>query len=271
MIIVLAVILILLLYVIGGDRGLVTFITLCWNIVVLSVSIILMSWGFDPFIVAFLSCLLICSATMFYQNGTNSKTIAAFWSVIMILLILFAAAYTVGYASHIRGINEIMQHEDEIMGLSPDININMAKIAVSMIITGLIGAAMDTSIAVSSAVYEVFKNNRSLSALELFKSGINIGSDVLGTTVNTLFFACIGESMMLFILFRSYNYSFLEVINSKAFFQEFVNIMFSSISCILVIPLTAAMISYMLKNPERLKKYLKEDSLLSDQKDEAAD
>ena len=257
-------ILVVLLYVVGGERGIVTFISLCFNIAVLAASIVAMSWGLDPLIVTFISCLLICSITMFYQNGKNAKTIAAFWSVVVVLLILFALTYTVGYEAHIRGINEIMRREDEVMGLSPDINISMAKIAVSMIITGLIGAAADTSIAVASAVYEVYKNNRSLSQRELFKSGTTIGRDVLGANVNTLYFAFIGESMSLFILFKTYSYSLAEVINSKAFIQEFSNIMISCLSCILVIPLTAAMISFILKNPEKLKKQLEEDELFAD-------
>lgn len=171
-------------------------------IVVLSISIIFMSWGFDPVIVTFISSLLICYITLFYQNGKNSKTIASFWSVALVLLILFAVTYTVGYESHIRGLSTILQRESDVFGLSPDINIDMAKIAVAMIITGLIGAATDTSIAVSSAVYE-----------------------------------------------------------------EFVNIIFSCLSCIMVIPLTALAISFILIHPERLKKHLKEDELLSDSGD----
>lgn len=267
MIIVLAAILIILLYVIGGDRGIVTFISLCFNIAVLLVSITFMSWGFDPVIVTFISCLLICYITLFYQNGKNSKTIASFWSVAAVLFILFTVTYSVGYESHIRGISTVLQRESEVFGLSPDINADMAKIAVSMIITGLIGAATDTSIAVSSAVYEVFRNNRNLNGAELFRSGMSIGGDILGTTVNTLYFAYIGESMMLFILFRNHNYSLAEIVNSKAFFQEFVNITFSCISCVMVIPLTALVISSILTRPEKLKKYLDEDDLFSDSKD----
>ena len=257
----LAVILIILLYLIGGERGIITFISLCFNIAVLSISIILMSWGWDPVIVTFVSCLIICYISLFYQNGKNSKTVASFCAVIIILLILFAVSYFVGNVSHLGGINEIMRYEDEIARLAPDINISMRKIAVSMIITGLIGAAMDASIAVSSAVYEVFKNNRCLSLMELFKSGINIGGDILGATVNTLYFACLGESLTLFILFKNYHYSILEVINSKAFCQEFVDITFSCISCILVIPLTAIIISYILKNLNKFEKYLLDDEL----------
>lgn len=261
---VLAIILILLLYIIGGERGIITSISLCFNIIVLSVSIVLMSWGWNPVIVTFISCIFICSITFFYQNGKNAKTIASFWSVIAVLLILFAISYYYSYAAHLGGINEIMQREDELLGLSPDINISMAKIAVCMIITGLIGAAMDASIAVSSAVYEVFRHNRDLSMMELYRSGTHIGSDILGATINTLYFACLGEALSLFLIFKNYHYSFLEVINSKAFFQEFTYITISCISCILVIPLTSIVISYILKNPEKLKKHLEEDALFAD-------
>ncbi|HML36268.1 MAG TPA: YibE/F family protein [Bacillota bacterium] len=252
----LAIILVVLLYIIGGARGVLTFISLSFNIAVLSISIILMSWGWDPVIVTFISCLIICYITLIYQNGVNAKTIASFFSVIIVLLVLVAISYFAGYLFHLGGINEIMKYEDEVTRYSPDIDINMAHIAVSMIITGLIGAAMDASIAVSSAVYEVSKNNALLGFSELFRSGINIGGDILGATVNTLYFACLGESLTLFILFKNYHYSFFEVINSKAFCQEFADIIFSCISCTLVIPLTAFVISYILKNPNKFEKYL---------------
>lgn len=264
MIIVLAAILAILLYAVGGERGILTFLTLCWNIAVLSISIVLISWGWEPITITFLSCLLICSATLFYQNGKSGKTYAAFFSVILILLILVLPAYLLGLNSHIQGLNELMLREDEIVGLTPNINIDIVKIAVSMMITGLIGAATDTAMAISSAVYEVFRNNRQLSTVELFRSGIRIGKDVLGTTINTLYFACIGESMMMFLLFKSYHYSFWRLINSKAFFQEFTDIIFSCLACILVIPLSAAVTSFLLKNPAKFKRLLDEDVLFFD-------
>lgn len=261
MIALLAIILAILLYVVGGERGIVTFISLCCNALILSLSIAMMSWGLNPLVVTFISSILICNITLFYQNGKNSKTIASFISVIIVLLILIILTYKMGYQTKIQGINEILQYNDVVSGLSIDIDIDMAKIAVAMVITGLIGAAMDTSMAVSSAVYEVYRNNRNLNNKELFKSGINIGQDILGTTVNTLYFACIGESMMLFILFKNYNYSILDTINSKAFFEEFLYIIFSGIACVLIIPITSMIMSYILTNPEKLKKQLNEDEL----------
>lgn len=257
-----AIILIILLYLIGGERGLITFVSLFFNVIVLAISTSLIAWGFNPLVVTFISCILICNITLFYQNGKNAKTIASFISVIIVLLILIPITYSLGYQSKIEGLNEILKYTDELSGLTLNINIDMAKVAVSMIIMGLIGAAMDTSMAVSSAVYEIYRNNRDLDRKELLKSGINIGKDILGTTVNTLYFACIGESMMLFILFKNYNYSILKTINSKAFFQEFIYIVFSAIACVLIIPITSIIISYILTNHHKMKKHLEEDELL---------
>lgn len=258
---VLAIILVVLLIVIGGERGALTIISLCWNLLVLSVSIVLMSWGCNPLLVTLIGCILIGNSTLFYQNGKNAKTIASFWAVVMVMCLLFLAIYTIGHGANLRGINEIIQKEDQVFGLSVDIHTNMASMVISVILMGLIGATMDTSIAVSSAVYEVYKNNRGLSCKELFHSGISIGKDILGTMINTLYFAYIGESMMLFILFKNFDYSLLEMVNSKAFFQGVAGIVFSGMGCVLIIPTTAILISYLLKNPEKFKRLLKEDEL----------
>ncbi|WP_051280600.1 YibE/F family protein [Anaerovorax odorimutans] len=265
MIKILAIILVILLLVIGGERGAATLVSLFWNILILTVSIFVMGWGINPIIVTAVSSVLISNSTLFYQNGKNVKTIASFWSVLIVILLLFIVIYKMCYSANLRGLNEIIQNEDEVFGFSLDININMAKIAISMIIIGLIGAAIDSAIAVSSAVYEVYKNNRHLNVKELFASGIAIGRDILGTMVNTLYFAYIGESLMLFLLFKNFNYSILEMINSKAFFQGFASIIFSGIGCVVIIPITAIITSYLLKNPQKFKRLLDEDELFKEQ------
>ncbi|MBR0598358.1 YibE/F family protein [Sinanaerobacter chloroacetimidivorans] len=263
MIFLLGAVLVILLVVIGGERGAITFFSLGWNLLVLTISILAMSWGISPILVTFISCLLISYITLFYQNGKNAKTIASFAALLIGILILFFLTYEIGYDAKLRGLSEILQREDEVFGLSADIQVSMAQIAVSMILIGLMGAVMDTSIAVSSAVYEVYKNNRHLSVTELFRSGMAIGRDILGTTINTLYFAYLGESMMLFLLFKNFHYSVLDVINSKAFFQEVAAILLSGIGCVMMIPLTSSIISYLLKNPGRFQKLLNEDELFS--------
>jgi len=140
------------------------------------------------------------------------------------------------------GIEEL----EEISMFSYDINLNMNTIMTSLILIGLIGAITDTSIAISSALYEVYYNNKLLSRKSLFNSGLNIGKDILGTTVNTLLFAFLGEFLTLIIWFKSLSYSLDQTINSKVLTAEVIKILFSNIGCILIIPITAFITSYYL-------------------------
>lgn len=262
--VILVVILFLLMFFIGGDRGIIAFLALIGNISILLLAIIMMNWGVNPIVVTFIGCSIIGLITIFYQNGKNAKTVAAFIAILIVIIILFFIVYKIGMDSKINGLNEIRKKQDDIMGLSLDINIDMLSLGIAVIIIGFIGSIMDTAMAISSSVYEVYKNNKHLSGKELFKSGINMGKDVLGTTINTLFFAFCAENMMLFILLNQFNYSLIKIINSKAFFQEFIYIIFSAIASVLIIPITAMSISYIISKPEKFKKLMSDDELFND-------
>ncbi|BCN31284.1 YibE/F family protein [Anaeromicropila herbilytica] len=261
MIIVLLIILMLLMFLIGGDRGVVSFVTLCANFIFMLVAILLMYWGINAIAVTYICCILISLVTLFYQNGENAKTFSAFISIFIIITLLSFFAYKMGYAANLQGFSTEKQLEDEMSGLSVNMNIDMIKIAFAVIMIGLIGAVLDMSIAISSSVYEVYKNNNHLTQKDLFLSGINIGSDIIGSTTNTLFFAFLAEFLMLMIRFKKEHYSFDKIINSKAFSQEMIPIIFSCIGCILIIPICSVIISYVLTHKSTFHKWLKEDPI----------
>lgn len=236
---ILFVILFILMLTVGGERGLTSFFALLFNILILIITIYMIVLGINPLIASFICASALGLITLFYQNGFNEKTIAAFKSVVIITmaLILFAVIFCI--KTGVAGLNEININEEDTLYLSGDIQINMMMITVPMIVIGLMGAIIDTAIAVSSAAYEVVRNNPLISENELFLSGMNIGKSILGSTMNTLIFAMIGESLMLFNLLMRYKYSFFDLINSAAFVETIAGTVFSAIGCALTIPLTS--------------------------------
>ena len=78
MIIFLALVLIILMILIGGERGAVSLMTLAGNIVILFISILLMSIGFPALLLILAAGAGVCYNSLFYQNGNNPKTRAAF-------------------------------------------------------------------------------------------------------------------------------------------------------------------------------------------------
>jgi uncharacterized membrane protein len=238
----LSLILLILLLLIGGKRGLKTFITIYVNLFLIIILIIIFGWGFDPLIPTFVISIIISCIILFLLNKVNIKTICSFISVLLILIIFFGITILINNRIYIQGYTE--ENIESISYVTFDTGLNMMNLGISIVIIGLIGNIIDTSIAVSSALYEVHINNPKLTMKELFISGMNIGKDILGTTTNTLFFAYLGSCMTLFIYFQDFQYSFSAIINSKIFAIEFTRILLSGTASFLIIPLTAIITAY---------------------------
>ena len=158
MIIFLALVLIILMILIGGERGAVSLMTLAGNIVILFISILLMSIGFP-------ALLLILAAG------------AAFLATLLVMLLLFIPIYLIIWRSGSYGLNELQLSEDDFMYYySTDIHINMLHVAVFVTVFSTLGAVIDTALSVTSSVYEVWTHKNSLTAKELTSSGYQVGN-----------------------------------------------------------------------------------------------
>ena len=246
---VLAGILLILMIAIGGKRGAKTFAALYLNIFILIFTVFLIACGISAIAASLLGCTVIGVVVLFVINGINRKTVTAFFAIVTVLLIMTALMLYIGSHTHIQGFAD--ENTDEICWYSPEIGLDMTQVSLAMVLMGLIGAIVDTAIAITSALNEVYENNPQLSKSELFVSGMNIGKDILGTTTNTLLFAYIGGFMTLVIWFRAYDYSFAQIINSKVFCQEFLQIVSSGTGCIIMIPIAAFYMSLVLTHKRK--------------------
>ena len=243
--IILTILLFLLMIYIDTKRGIKLFLSILFNFIILMVIFYLIAIGLNPIICSLIGCFIISYIILYYVNERNIKTESSLQSVIIVLIILSFLIFFVTKMSRIAGFG--YESYEEINMFSYDVKIDFTNIAISMILISLIGATVDSSIAISSALYEVYDNNKNLSKKDLFLSGMNIGRDILCTTNNTLMFAFLGEFMTLLIWFYKGDYSFLEIINAKTFVSEMIKILFSAVGCIIVIPITAYVTTNKLK------------------------
>ena len=246
MIIVLSLILLALMMYVDKKRGLKLFVSLILNFVILMVIFYLIALGLNPIICSLIGCFTVSCVMLFFVNGESIKTISSIKSIAVVLVILSVLIFFMTYISRIAGFG--YESYEEINMFSYDVKLDFTDIAISMILISLIGATVDSSIAISSALYEVHENNRELSKKELFASAMNIGKDILCTTTNTLMFAFLGDFID---QFYTCNYSFLEIVNAKTFAAEIIRILFSAIGCIIVIPITAYITAGALKKEKK--------------------
>ena len=247
--IILIILLFLLMIYIDIKRGIKLFLSIIFNFIILMIIFYLIALGLNPIICSLIGCFIISYIILYYVNEKNIKTESSLKSVIIVLIILSFLIFFVTKISRIAGFG--YESYEEINMFSYDVKIDFTNIAISMILISLIGATVDSSIAISSALYEVYDNNKNLSKKDLFLSGMNIGKDIICTTNNTLMFAFLGEFMTLLIWFYKGDYSFLEIVNAKTFVSEMIKILFSAVGCIIVIPITAYITTETLKKDNK--------------------
>jgi uncharacterized membrane protein len=173
-----------------------------------------------------------------FLNGFSKKTIGAVIGCIGGVTIAGLIAYLAGIISPINGFN--MPEAEELV-LRAGENIKISGLLVSGILISALGAVMDVALMITSAVSELYTMNPKASRKMLFKSGINIGRDAMGTMANTLILAFAGASLNMLLLFRIFDYPYLQIMNSDLMIVEIIQGLAGSIGIVLTVPLVAAL------------------------------
>lgn len=241
----LGLILFILMLIFGGKKGLISYLTLFLNFVILFISIILIIFGVPIYLVTLIFCIVIAACNLFVLNSYNTKTKAAFYATIVTTVILIAAIYLSVSIGHLQGFTT--EQQDETYIFSMNIGIDMVKFMVFTIVLAVIAAVIDLAITISSPMYELSETNPNLTQKELFHSGMRVGREILATSTNTIYLAYFGGQLTLFFWFFKLNYSFGHIINSKIFAQEFISIILGGIAVAISIPITAWLTALLIK------------------------
>ena len=241
----LGVILFILMSIIGGQKGVSSFLALFFNFsVVIIITIFMTNPNINPIILTLFACLVISCINLFYINGVNIKTKTAFLSTMITIILLLLFILYISNKAMIQGFGD--EELVELSMFSFNIGVDFIKIGASVIIMSTIGAITDTAMAISSPMHEIHYHNPFISRRELYKAGLSIGKDILGTSTNTLFFAFFGGYLALLIWFKDLSYTLGEIVNSKIFGAEMITILSAGTGVTLVIPITAWITAYFL-------------------------
>ncbi|WP_394514290.1 YibE/F family protein [Priestia aryabhattai] len=257
--VILSLILLALMILIGGYRGMRSFISLFLNFGVLMFTIFLMLGPqMNPVIITLISCAIISCINLFFINNVDQKTATAFLSTIVTIVLLIVLIEVIVNVSMIQGYGE--EETEELAVFSLFVGIDYVKIGASVMIISTIGAITEVAISITSSMGETMKHHPSISRKDLFLSGMRIGKDILGTDTNTLFFAFFGGYLALLIWFKDLHYSIGAIVNSKIFGAEMMTIFFAGIGVALIIPITAWINTYFsVKAREKAVKESKEN------------
>ena len=115
----------------------------------------------------------------------------------------------------------------------------VSGLLVCGVLISALGAVMDVALGIASSVWEMKEQNPDASAGSLFRSGMQIGKDAMGTMANTLILAFAGSSLNMLILVQTYDIPFLQLINTDSIALEVVQSVAGSVGILLTVPLVA--------------------------------
>lgn len=233
---------------VGGKRGIKAIIGLILTIIFIYFILIKRIFaGDNAILMTIITSILIIGGTFIVIGGINKK-------------ILTAAIGTLGGVISAGGIALFFNHLAKMSGACEDaiqLSINMSTISFNFrdllfvgIIISAIGACMDVGMSIASSLDEIKMKNPDITWKELFKSGMNIGRDVIGTMTNTLILAYVGGSLTLILLFMACNYGFIEILNKETIAEQVIAAIAGSIGVVYTVPITS--FAYSVLNKDRV-------------------
>lgn len=214
---------------VAGRFGIFTLCTLIANIVAFIYFIKLYVSGKDFMLINVLMIIFFSVVTLLILGGFSRKNIGAILSTLITTFLIFALyKISLAYTGDLH--YELM---DYIAGPN-----DLENIFLSGVLVGCLGAVMDVSITVNSAVNELVNAAKSITLKQLIKSIREIGHDIMGTMINVLMFSYIGGSLSIVILKIINGYNFQRLIQFDISF-EIIRFLVGSIGIVSAVPISA--------------------------------
>ncbi len=220
----------------------------------LIITVICIIWIFCPLLMkgkpvvptAFLICAYVAIVSFIILGGVNKKTLCAIVGTLagMGLAALFGVIAQSLAKIDSYSMYSINNELDEFRNIQiSGIPLHINGMLTGGIIIASLGAVMDVAMSLSSSISELKSVNSQLTTRQLWRSGMNIGHDMVGTMTNTLILAFVGSSLVLIIYLWSLGLSFNQLVSSSFLSVEVISSLSSSIGVVLAVPLTALVAS----------------------------
>lgn len=231
---------------VGGKQGLKALVSLAVTVfcVIFLLVPLLVQRGWSPIPTTLAIVAYTSFVTFVLLGGVQVKTMAAALGSFGGVLLAGGLAWGACRIVHISGMN--MDEAESLLLTAVDNGLKIRGLYICGILIASEGAVMDIAMSISSAVAEIHEVNPSLTAAQLFRSGMNIGRDAMGTMANTLVLAFAGTSLNMMIFIYAYDVSYVQLLNTDFVAIEVIRSLAGSIGIVLTVPVVAGVSAWLL-------------------------
>ncbi|MEE3420056.1 MAG: YibE/F family protein [Lachnospiraceae bacterium] len=200
--------------------------------------------GYSPIGSAVFLCFVTTLVTMTLIGGWSKKTLVATIGTVIGVVMAFVCAKCFSVASGISGWN--VSNIESLLTLWETNGIRVGDLLFAGLLISALGAVMDVTMSAASSMQEVVHQNSTISRRELFKAGMRVGRDMMGTDSNTLILAFAGGSLAELLLDYSYALPARQILNSNNIGIAIMQGLGGSFGVVLAVPFTVLLGSILL-------------------------
>lgn len=183
--------------------------------------------------------LAVIFMALFLMNGLQQKTIL--FAGATGAGVLVAAIFCAVCEKLLKVNGYYFSEVESLLLIAQSTGLEVKHLLFAGVLISSMGAVMDVGVSIVSALYEVKRANFSQGPKELFKAGMNMGKDMIGTMSNTLILAFTGTSLTTMLLLIAFGYQPLQLLNSDYLAIELVRGISSTFAVVMTVPLASAM------------------------------
>ena len=237
---------------VGRKKGLKAIIGLVITVVaIMFVLLVSLFKGYNPILVSIGTCFIVTICSFAVIAGFNKKSISAALGTVGGVVFAGIVATIFGYLAGLSGAGK----EEAIMlsVAAKDVSFDYRGLLFAEILVSALGAVMDVAMSIASSLNELKIKKPSMTGKELFKSGMNIGGDMIGTMTNTLILSFIGASLLLILLYMAASMNVADVVNIEAIATESICAISGSVGIVYTVPITAAIYAFINRDKDIYK------------------
>jgi uncharacterized membrane protein len=190
--------------------------------------------GHSPTIVACVGAGVIAYAVIYLAHGVSVHTTVAVLGTLAGLALAAVLSLAWVPLAELTGLVSETAYVVQVTGAQVD----PSGLLLAGIVIGALGAIDDVSVTQASAVWEIREADPSGGGRGLFRAGMRVGRDHVGSIVNTLALAYVGASLPLLIVFQLSDLPFDRVLGSEIVATEIVRALVGSIGLVASMPIT---------------------------------
>jgi len=223
---------------VGGKTGVRSAFGLIFTFVVIIFFMIpLIIKGAPPVFISLCLILCIIAVSLIAMLGFTKKAYVSIAGTGAGLVLCCVFFMIISRALNITGYN--VPEIDSLIVIEQNTNIKISEFLFVGVLIASLGAVMDVAVSVASSIAELSKTAAQATFGWLFRSGMRIGRDIIGTMSNTLIMAFTGSFFVTLIMFRINNVQYNQLINLNEIAIEILQAGAASFALILCAPITA--------------------------------